>query len=50
MKAFASVMDDYTPLSEDVCVLTDQDEPIVVVLVNVTTYQRQLQSKFSTRI
>ena len=30
MKAFVSVMDNYTPLSEDVCVLTDHDEPIVV--------------------
>jgi hypothetical protein len=27
MKAFVSLMDDYTPLSEDVCVLTDHDEP-----------------------
>ena len=42
MKAFVSVMDNYTPLSEDVCVLTDYDEPIVVDEESIAKKLRQI--------
>ena len=42
MKAFVSVMDNYTPLSEDVCVLTDHDEPIVVDEESIAKKLRQI--------
>ena len=42
MKAFVSVMDDYTPSSEDVCVLTDHDEPIVVDEESISNKLRQI--------
>jgi hypothetical protein len=42
MKASVSVMDNYTPLSEDVCVLTDHDEPIVVDEESIAKKLRQI--------
>ena len=42
MKAFVSVMDNYTPLSEDVCVLTDHDEPIIVDEESIAKKLRQI--------
>ncbi|CAB4028709.1 Hypothetical predicted protein, partial [Paramuricea clavata] len=42
MKAFVSVMDNYTLLSEDVCVLTDHDEPIVVDEESIAKKLRQI--------
>jgi hypothetical protein len=42
LKAFVSVMDNYTPLSEDVCVVTDHDEPIVVDEESIAKKLRQI--------
>ena len=37
-------MDDYTPLSENVCVLTDHDEPIVVDEESISKKLRQINT------
>ena len=42
MKAFVSLMDNYKPLSEDVCMLTDHDEPIVVGEESIAKKLRQI--------
>ena len=40
--AFVSMMEDYKPLSEDVCVQIEQDEPVVVDEESVARKLRQI--------
>lgn len=43
-EAFISVMKDYSPLSEDVCVCKDDDEPIHVTVTSVAKKLRKISS------